>query len=128
MKGRLFATGVPVVSTSAIAENEFLYGGNLMVASIIQGGAPPCFLKKWVYNYMVSGLCEELELSASDVAESEMKSFVDKVKKLTSILTISPLSQVFKTSFWLMRDNFIKQREDLGIKGLISVSASKLNM
>lgn len=116
------------MSTSAIAENEFLYGGNLMVASIIQGGAPPCFLKKWVYNYMVSGLCEELELSASDIAASEMKSFVDKVKKLTSILTISPLSQVFKTSFWLMRDNCIKQREDLGIKGLISVSASKLNM
>ena len=79
MRGRLFATGVPTASTAALADNEFLYAGNLMAASILQGGTAPCFLKMWVYDYMIMGCSEQLELSIDDIAASEMKNFVEKV-------------------------------------------------
>ena len=78
-KGRLFASGVPMASTAALADNEFLYAGNLMAASILQGGTAPCFLKKWVYDFMFMGLSAELELSVDDITASEMKDFVEKV-------------------------------------------------
>ena len=50
-----------------------------MAASILQGGTAPCFLKKWVYDYMIMGLSEQLELSIDDITASEMKNFVEKV-------------------------------------------------
>ena len=56
-----------------------MYAGNLMAASILQGGTAPCFLKKWVYDYMIMGLSEQLELSIDDITASEMKNFVEKV-------------------------------------------------
>ena len=83
MKGRLFANGVPTASTAALADNEFLYAGNLMAASILQGGTAPCFLKTWVYDYMIMGLSEALELSIDDITASEMKNFVEKVRTST---------------------------------------------
>lgn len=46
LKRRLSATGVPVA------------------ASMLQG-APPCFLEKWVYDLMVMGDNEKLELGVS---------------------------------------------------------------
>ena len=81
IKGRLFATGLPMASTAALAENEFLYAGNLMAASILQGGAAPCFLKKWVFDYMFMGLSPELELSVDELTAPERKDFVEKVPK-----------------------------------------------
>ena len=79
MKGRLFATGVPMAATAALANNEFMYAGNLMAASLLQGGAAPCILKTWVYDYMFWGLSSELELSIDDITTSEVKNFVKKV-------------------------------------------------
>lgn len=79
MKGRLFATGVPMAATAALANNEFLYAGNLMAASILQGGAAPCIPKTWVYDYMFQGLSTELVLSVDDITTSEVKDFVKKV-------------------------------------------------
>ena len=75
----MFATGVPTASTAALADNEFLYAGNLMAASILQGGTAPCFLKKWVYDYMIMRFSEQLELSIDDITASGMKNFVEKV-------------------------------------------------
>ena len=65
--------------TAALAENEFLYAGNLMAASILQDGTAPCFLKKSVYDYRIMGPSEELDLSICDIKASEMKNFVEKV-------------------------------------------------
>ena len=76
---RLFDNGVPLISTSAIAENEFLLAGNLMVASSLQGDPPPCILKEWVYQYLVSGISEKLDLSGEGIASTEIKSFLNKV-------------------------------------------------
>lgn len=76
---KLFDNGVPVISTSAISEKEFLFAGNLMVASILQGGPPPCILKKWVYQYLVSGISDELDLSKDGILSPEIKHFLDKV-------------------------------------------------
>ena len=50
-----------------------------LAASILQGGTAPCFLKKWVYDFMFMGLSAELELSVDDITASEMKDFVEKV-------------------------------------------------
>ena len=80
IQARLFTSGVPVISTSAISENEFLYSGNLMAASLLQGGPPPCFLKKWVYDYIVYGLCEKLDISCEDLPSLKVKNFVNMVK------------------------------------------------
>ena len=76
---QLFITGVPIISTSAMTENEFLYAGNLMAASILQCGPSPCILKPWVYDYVVSSLCEQLKLTLDDLPASEIKTFSEKV-------------------------------------------------
>lgn len=47
---------VPVSSTHALIKKEFLYVGNLIAASIAQGGpGPRCFLS-WIYDYFCNGL------------------------------------------------------------------------
>lgn len=39
----------------------------IMAASILQGVVAPCFLKKWVYDFMFLGLSAELEPSVDDI-------------------------------------------------------------
>ena len=51
-----------------------------MAASLLQGGPPPCFLKKWVYDYIVYGLCEKLDISCEDLPSLKVKNFVNMVK------------------------------------------------
>ena len=77
IKRKLFATGVPVISTTAMTENEYLHLENVMAASIFQGGSSPCFLKLWVYSYMVSG---QLYLAVDYISKTAIKTFVEKIE------------------------------------------------
>ena len=51
----------------------------IMAASILQGVVAPCFLKKWVYDFILLGLSAELELSVDDITASEMRDVMEKV-------------------------------------------------
>jgi hypothetical protein len=77
--GRLFPGGLPVISPTAITENEFLYAGNLIVASLLQGGPPPRFLSTWVYEYIVSGDQQINSVGVDDIPSGINKDFVNQV-------------------------------------------------
>lgn len=52
----LFPDGMPVNSMTALAKNEFTVAGELMAASVVQGGLAPCFLSKEAFGYIVDGI------------------------------------------------------------------------
>lgn len=52
----LFPDGMPVNSMAAVANNEFTVAGELMAASVVQGGPAPCFLSKEAFGYVVDGI------------------------------------------------------------------------
>lgn len=41
---------------AALANNEFTVAGELMAASVVQGGPAPCFLSKEAFGYVVDGI------------------------------------------------------------------------
>lgn len=47
---------MPVNSMAAVANNEFTVAGELMAASVVQGGPAPCFLSKEAFGYVVDGI------------------------------------------------------------------------
>ena len=77
---RLFTGGIPITSSTAISENEFFIAGNLMAMSVVQGGPAPCFLAKWVYDYVAFGLSDGLDLNIDDVKSVTLKGNLSKVK------------------------------------------------
>ena len=77
---RLFPGGLPVISSTALTENEFLYAGNLMVASLLQGGPSPSFLATWVYEYIVSGDQGVNAVSIEEIPTGQIKDFAYQVK------------------------------------------------
>ena len=64
MRSRLFESStvpnelVPAGSTFALQYKEYLYAGELMATSIVQGGPAPSFFAPWVYML----ICEKLEM------------------------------------------------------------------
>ncbi|XP_044175527.1 G2/M phase-specific E3 ubiquitin-protein ligase-like [Acropora millepora] len=52
----LFPDGMPINSMTALAKNEFTVAGELMAASVVQGGPAPCFLSKEAFGYIVDGI------------------------------------------------------------------------
>ena len=47
---------MPINSMTALAKNEFTVAGELMAASVVQGGPAPCFLLKEAFGYIVDGI------------------------------------------------------------------------
>ena len=47
---------MPVNSMAALANNEFTVAGEVMAASVVQGGPAPCFLSKEAFGYVVDGI------------------------------------------------------------------------
>ena len=47
---------MPINSMTALAKNEFTVAGELMAASVVQGGPAPCFLSKEAFGYIVDGI------------------------------------------------------------------------
>ena len=70
----IFPGGVPLYSTSHIQNGNFKASGEIVAASIVQGGPPPCFLDENVYGLMVNPnvplheLNAEMHLTESDRA------------------------------------------------------------
>ena len=47
---------MPINSMTALAKNEFTVAGELMAASVVQGGPAPWFLSKEAFGYIVDGI------------------------------------------------------------------------
>lgn len=80
---RLFVTEgdagyVPSESTVALTEGSFHRAGELMAMSLAQGGPPPNFLSRWVYDYLSS---ENREVEV-DFGESSFGDVAEKVTQL----------------------------------------------
>ena len=52
----MFENGLPVRDMTALGCDKFKVAGELMAASIVQGGPAPCFLSEAAYLYMSKGV------------------------------------------------------------------------
>ena len=85
MLRRLFVTEgdagyVPCESTVALTEGSFHRAGELMAMSLAQGGPPPNFLSKWVYDYLSSGI-RGVEVDFARLRESSFGHVAEKVRQ-----------------------------------------------
>ena len=56
IKREMFENGLPVRDMTALGCDKFKIAGELMAASIVQGGPAPCFLSEVAYLYMSEGV------------------------------------------------------------------------
>lgn len=78
VRGRLFPDGEPVCSAQAVCNLSFTYAGELMAMAIVHGGPAPSLLKRWVYDYLASGV-NSVNPSVEDLNSSQLKSFISQV-------------------------------------------------
>lgn len=75
---------MPVNSMTALANNEFTVAGELMAASVVQGGPAPCFLSKEAFGYIVDGIDS---ISTEDwipkVRNEKYKVAIEEVRTIT---------------------------------------------
>ena len=57
---------VPIHSAHALLSRLFFYVGNLIAASIAQGGPGPCCFPEWMYEYICHGI-EECNIGVDDI-------------------------------------------------------------
>lgn len=62
-----------------------------MVASLLQGGQPPCLMKEWVYGIIVSGLADE-QIPVEEISSEAMANLYKKVRWLISFLLVLHVS------------------------------------
>jgi len=46
--------------------------GEVFSVSLAQGGPPPCFLRKWCYQFLATGNFYDVQLTKEDVDEWNM--------------------------------------------------------
>ena len=81
---KLFSNGMPVLSTVALNDQDFVMAGELMAMSVVQGGPAPSFLSKSVYAYITN---KPLAISGND-PDSKHTEAALKVKVITLELSI----------------------------------------
>lgn len=58
--------------------------GEVMAASLAQGGPCPNFLREWCFRYLCSGDSDSIQVSASDVTDFELSQLIVKVSPILS--------------------------------------------
>lgn len=80
----LFPDGMLVNSMTALTKNEFTVTGELMAASVVQGGPSPCFLSKEAFGYVVDGIDS---VSTEDwipkVCNEKLKGAIEEVRLIS---------------------------------------------
>ena len=71
---------VPCESTVGLTEGSFHRAGELMAMSLAQGGPPPNFLSKWVYDHLSSGI-RGVEVDFARLRESSFGHVAEKVRQ-----------------------------------------------
>ena len=91
MAKTMFKDGVPIDSTFHIQNLSFRTCGQIVAASLSQGGPPPCFLDKTAYNLMVekspnlhnidlSKHLSETDREFLNTVEGDLQSYTDTIE------------------------------------------------
>lgn len=76
---------MPLPDMAALGNNKFKTAGELMAASIVQGGPAPCFLSEEAYAYIVEGVSSvKTEGWLSQLKNKEMVDTIEKVQLFIS--------------------------------------------
>uniref|UniRef100_A0A667ZG40 HECT domain-containing protein n=1 Tax=Myripristis murdjan TaxID=586833 RepID=A0A667ZG40_9TELE len=81
----------PLYCLSSLDNNYFRTAGEIMAASMAQGGPLPNFMREWCYRYLCSGDSDSVQVSTSDVTDLELSQLIMEVmliKFLNSDLTV----------------------------------------
>ena len=71
-------TKIPDDSTLAMKSGHFQAAGEVMPASIVQGGLAPDFLTDWVYKYLSSGM-NGITFDETKIKNQSVRQLSDKV-------------------------------------------------
>lgn len=83
----MFENGLPVPDMTALGCNKFKVVGELMAASIVQGGPAPCFLYEVAYLYLSDGVASITnEKWYPNMKDKSLLGAIDKVRLLARIL------------------------------------------
>ncbi|XP_026107504.1 G2/M phase-specific E3 ubiquitin-protein ligase-like isoform X2 [Carassius auratus] len=69
----------PVYCLNSLDCNYFRTAGEVMAASLAQGGPCPNFLREWCFSYLCSGDSDSIQVSASDVTDLELSQLIVKI-------------------------------------------------
>uniref|UniRef100_G3PMI2 HECT domain-containing protein n=1 Tax=Gasterosteus aculeatus aculeatus TaxID=481459 RepID=G3PMI2_GASAC len=69
----------PKYSLTDLDNENFRTIGEIMAASLAQGGPPPAFLREWCYNFLCTGEVDLNSLSKEDVADLESCQLISRV-------------------------------------------------
>ncbi|XP_031166241.1 uncharacterized protein LOC116057789 [Sander lucioperca] len=82
---RLFVEGPdkkgknPVYCLNSLDCNYFRTAGEVIAASLAQGGPCPNFMREWCFRYLCSGDSDSIQVSASDVTDLELSQLIVKL-------------------------------------------------
>lgn len=54
-------------------------GGEIMAASLAQGGPAPAFFTQWTYDYLCTGQIDQRALNREAVADVQLRMLIDQV-------------------------------------------------
>lgn len=72
----------------------FRSAGEVMAASLAQGGPCPKFMREWCFRYLCSGDSDSILVSPSDVTDLELSQLIERVNSILLKLIIA------LTSLW----------------------------
>ncbi|MEQ2245717.1 hypothetical protein ILYODFUR_030817 [Ilyodon furcidens] len=90
VENRLFVGGSDkkgknlVYSLNSLDSNFFWSVGEIMAASLAQGGPCPNFLHEWCFRCLCSGDSDSIQVSASDVTDFELSKLIERINSTSN--------------------------------------------
>nr|XP_057911661.1 uncharacterized protein LOC131106520 [Doryrhamphus excisus]XP_057917181.1 uncharacterized protein LOC131109313 [Doryrhamphus excisus] len=90
IENRLFIEGSdkkgknPVYCLNSLDSNYFRGAGEIMAASLAQGGPCPSFMREWCVRYLCSGDSDSIQVSASDVTDFELSQLIERINSASN--------------------------------------------
>lgn len=92
---------------AALANNEFTVAGEVMAASVVQGGPAPCFLSKEAFGYVVDGIDSvSIDDWIPKVRNEKYKGAIEEVRTISHYVNYEDKKVSF--SLGLSYKNFFK--------------------
>ncbi|CAL8242069.1 unnamed protein product [Merluccius merluccius] len=85
IENRLFVGGSdkkgknPAYCLNSLDSNYFRSAGEVMAASLAQGGPCPNLMREWCFRYLCSGDTDSIQVSASDVTDFELLQLIERI-------------------------------------------------
>ncbi|XP_075888901.1 uncharacterized protein LOC142892574 [Nelusetta ayraudi] len=74
----------PLYCLNSLDSRFFRSAGEVMAASLAQGGPCPNFMREWCFRYLCSGDADSILVSASDVTDLELSLLVERINSATN--------------------------------------------